>query len=272
VTGYNRMIHPLACVHPAARVHPGVEIGPFCVIDEHVTVGEGCRLDAGVRLCGHTVIGTGNVFHTGCVMGDAPQDLKYKGEPTRLVIGDNNVFREHTTIHRSSKEAEATIIGSNNLFMAGSHAGHNSLVGSYVVVANGALLGGHATVADRDFISGSCLLHQFVRVGTLAIMQGGSAVSRDLPPFTIATGDNRICGLNTIGLRRNGFSVEDRLELKRLYRLLFLSGLSPRAAIAKAGDDFRSPASRTMIEFVASSRRGVCVHGRSSEPAAPEPD
>jgi UDP-N-acetylglucosamine acyltransferase len=256
------MIHPLSVVHSAARVHPSVEVGPFCVIDENVTVGEGCRLEAGVRLCGHTTIGSGNVFHTGCVIGDAPQDLKYKGEPTRLVIGDQNVFREHATVHRSNKVSEATTVGSNNLFMAGAHVGHNSSVGNHVVVANGALLGGHVTVGDRAFISGCCLLHQYVRVGTLAIMQGGAGISRDLPPYTVATGNNRICGLNIVGLRRNGASPEERLELKRLYRRLFLSGRAPRLAISELGEGFCTPASRTMIDFVASSRRGVCIHGR----------
>jgi UDP-N-acetylglucosamine acyltransferase len=154
--------------------------------------------------------------------------------------------------------------------MAHSHVGHNAALGDRVVLANGALIGGHALVQDRAFISGNCLVHQFVRVGTLAIMQGGSAVSQDLPPFTIAHGGNRICGLNAIGLRRAGVSASERLELKRLYRLLFLSGQNLRLALEAARAEFTSPAARTMIEFVAASRRGVCAHGTGLE-AWPDP-
>jgi len=155
------------------------------------------------------------------VIGDAPQDLKYKGDPTRLAIGDNNVFRENVTVHRSNTSGTQTIIGSHNLLMAGAHVGHNSEVGSHVIIANGALLGGHVSVADRAFISGNCLVHQFVRVGTLALMQGGAAISKDLPPFTVARGDNGICGLNTVGLRRAGFTTSQRLVLKKVYHALF---------------------------------------------------
>ncbi|PYI81986.1 MAG: acyl-[acyl-carrier-protein]--UDP-N-acetylglucosamine O-acyltransferase, partial [Verrucomicrobia bacterium] len=162
-------------------------------------------------------VGAHNQFHTGCVIGDGPQDLKYKGEPTRLRIGDRNIFREHVTVHCSNKWDEDTVIGSHNFLMAHCHIGHNCMVGNHVVVANGALLGGHAVVQDRAFISGNCLVHQGVRVGMLALMQGGSAISKDLPPFTVARGDNGICGLNTVGLRRAGFTSEQRLELKRLY-------------------------------------------------------
>ncbi len=265
------MIHPTALIHPRAQVDSLVEVGPFCVIDEHVTLGEGCRLEAGARVTGHTVIGRGNKFHSGCVIGDGPQDLKHKGGPTRLVIGDNNVFREHVTAHCSNKLEEDTRIGSNNYFMAGSHVGHNCAVGDFVILANGAMLGGHVTVGDRVFISGNCLVHQFVRVGTLAIMQGGSGVSQDLPPYTIATGDNHICGLNIVGLRRAGFTAEQRLELKKLYHFLFLGGRNLREAAAQARADFSNPASQVLIEFVLASRRGVCRHGRSAGRHQAEP-
>ena len=151
-------------------------------------------------------IGAGNRFYAGCVIGEAPQDVKYKDEPTRLHIGDNNLFREGVTVHRSAKAGEATVIGSHNFLMVNSHVAHKCCLGNHVILANGALLGGHVEVADRVFISGNCLVHQFIRVGTLALMQGGSAISKDLPPFTIARGDNRLCGLNIIGLRRAGFT------------------------------------------------------------------
>jgi UDP-N-acetylglucosamine acyltransferase len=252
------MIHPTAIIHPKARLDSTVEVGPFCVIDEDVELGPNCVLGPRVYLTGCTRIGPNNKFHAGCVIGDAPQDLKYNGQPTGLRVGGNNVFRENVTIHRSNKPEEETVIGSNNYFMANSHVGHNAVVGDNVIMANGALLAGHVTVGDRAFISGNCLVHQFVRVGTLAIMQGGSAISKDLPPYTIARGDNGICGLNVVGLRRAGFTSEQRLELKRLYHALFRSGRNFREALEEAAAQFSSEAAKVMIDFLRASKRGVC--------------
>ncbi|GDY20642.1 acyl-[acyl-carrier-protein]--UDP-N-acetylglucosamine O-acyltransferase [Verrucomicrobiota bacterium] len=253
------LIHPTAIIHPEAQIHPSVSVGPYAVIDAAVTVGADCRVGPQVHLTGHTTIGAGNQFHTGCVIGDAPQDLKYHGEPTRLRIGSGNVFREHVSVHRSNKLAEDTVIGSHNFLMAHSHVGHNSVLGNHVILANGALLGGHVTVQDRAFISGNCLVHQFVRVGTLALMQGGSAISKDLPPYTIARGDNGICGLNTVGLRRAGFTSEQRLELRRLYHALFRSGHSLKTAMGLAELEFTSETSQSVLTFVKESKRGVCA-------------
>ncbi len=253
------MIHPTAIVHAQAQVDPTVEVGPYCVVDEGVVIGPRCKLGPHVHLTGSTQIGQNNRFHAGCVVGDAPQDLKYRGDRTRLRIGDDNVFREHVTVHRSNSLTEETVIGSHNFFMAHSHVGHNARVGDHVIVANGALLAGHVTVGDAAFISGHCLVHQFVRVGTLALMQGGSAISKDLPPFTIARGDNGLCGLNTVGLRRAGLSSEERLELRRLYHALFRSGARLQAALEKSRQQFQSARARVLIEFVAGSKRGVCA-------------
>ncbi len=252
------MIHPTAIIHPEARLDSTVRVGPHAIIDQHVEVGPHCLVGPHVYLTGVTTIGPHNQFHAGCVIGDAPQDLKYKDEPTRLTIGAHNVFREHFTVHRSNKTAEATVIGSHNFLMANGHVGHNSRLGDHVIMANGALLGGHVTVGDRVFLSGNCLVHQFVRVGTLSLMQGGSAISQDLPPFTVARGANTICGLNIIGLRRAGVSAADRLELKRLYRLLFRSGQNLRAAVSLARKEFTSPTAKVLLEFVVASKRGVC--------------
>lgn len=253
------MIHKTAVIHPRAQLDATVSVGPYAVIDEAVIVGPNCEIGPHVHLTGHTTIGSNNIFHSGAVIGDAPQDLKYKDEPTRLRIGDNNVFREHVTIHRSNKLEEDTVIGANNFFMANSHVGHNASIGNYVILANGALLAGHVTVADRVFISGNCLVHQFVRIGTLALMQGGAGISKDLPPFTIARGDNGICGLNVIGLRRAGITPEQRLELKKVYHALFRSGEKFRAAIASAEVKFQSAVSKTLLDFVKASKRGVCA-------------
>jgi UDP-N-acetylglucosamine acyltransferase len=253
------MIHPTAIIHPQAKLGTNARIGAYAVIDADVELGADCIVGPHVYLTGVTKIGAGNKFHAGSVIGDAPQDLKYQNEPTRLNIGDNNVFREHVTVHRSNKLTEATVIGSHNLLMAGAHVAHNCVVGSHVILANGALLGGHATVQDRAFISGNCLVHQFTRVGTLAIMQGGSAVSKDLPPFTIARGDNGICGLNTVGLRRAGFSAAERLELKKLYHLLFRNGKLFCSARAEAEKKFTGAGAKVMLKFIAAAKRGVCA-------------
>lgn len=254
------MIHPTAIIDPKAQIDPTVEVGPYVVIDGAVSLGPRCRLGPHVYLTGQTTIGADNRFYAGCVIGDAPQDVKYHNEPTRLVIGENNLFREFATVHRSATPDHATTIGSNNFLMVNSHVGHNASVGHHVIVANGALLGGHVEVADRVFISGNCLVHQFVRVGTLAIMQGGSAISQDLPPFTIARGDNNISGLNIVGLRRAKMPPEERLQLKRLYHLLFLSGRNLSQTLAGARAAFHSPSAVAMLDFIASSRRGVCHH------------
>jgi len=253
------VIHPTAIIHPKAKLDASVRVGPYAVVDEGVELGANCLVGPHVHLTGHTTIGAGNRFHTGCVIGDAPQDLKYKNGPTRLRIGDNNVFREHVTVHRSNKMEEDTTIGSNNILMAHSHVAHNCVIGHHVILANGALLGGHAVVQDRAFISGNCLVHQFARVGTLAMMQGGSGISKDLPPFCVALRDNEMCGLNIVGLRRANFTADQRLELKQLYRFLFRSGENLRAAVTEAQKKFSGAAAKILLEFVAGAKRGVCA-------------
>ncbi len=150
------------------------------------------------------------------------------------------------------------MIGSHNFFMAGSHVAHNCIVGDHAILANGALLGGHAVVQDRAFISGNCLVHQFTRVGTLALMQGGAAISKDLPPFCVALHQNEICGLNAVGLRRAGFTAEQRLELKRLYHLLFRGGNNLREALAEARKNFTGAPAIVFLDFIAEAKRGVC--------------
>ncbi|MDQ6632806.1 MAG: acyl-[acyl-carrier-protein]--UDP-N-acetylglucosamine O-acyltransferase, partial [Verrucomicrobiota bacterium] len=152
------MIHKTAIIHPSAQIDSSASIGPFAVVDENVVVGADCKIGPHVYLTGKTTIGKNNVFHAGAVIGDAPQDLKYKNEPTGLRIGDDNIFREHVTVHRSNKVEEETRIGGQNFFMANSHVGHNCQIGNENIIANGALLGGHVSVADRVFISGNCLV------------------------------------------------------------------------------------------------------------------
>jgi UDP-N-acetylglucosamine acyltransferase len=259
------MIHPTAMIHGSAEVPADAEVGPYTVIEAGVVMGPGCRIGPHVHLRSGTTLGAGNLIHAGCVLGDDAQDKNYRGQPTRLRIGAGNVFREHVTVHRANKPEEETVVGSQNYLMAGSHVGHNATLGDHVVLANGALVAGHVQVADRAFISGHCLIHQFVRVGLLALMQGGAGISKDLPPFTIARGDNRICGLNIVGMRRAGYSAEIRLELKRLYHALFRRGANLREAVESARGQFQSEAAKTMLEFISASRRGICRVWRNEE-------
>jgi len=253
------MIHPTAIIHPQAQVDPSVNVEAYAIIDAHVVIGPRCQVGPQVHLTGHTTIGADNWFHTGAVIGDAPQDLKYHGEPTRLRIGDSNIFREHVTVHRSNSLLEDTVIGSHCFLMALSHVGHNVRLGNHVIVANNALLGGHVVVDDRAFISANCMVHQFVRVGMLAMMQAGTAISLDLPPFLTAHGVNMICGLNTVGLRRAGYSPEVRLELKRLYHALFRSTGTRLKRVADARPLYTSAPAQQLLDFVAATKRGLCA-------------
>ena len=253
------MIHPTAIIHPKAKLGSTVQVGPYAVIDAGVELGADCVVGPHVYLTGLTTIGAHNQFHAGCVIGDAPQDLKYDGAPTRLRIGDRNVFREHVTVHRSTKPDAETTIGSHNFFMAGAHVAHNCIVGDHAILANGALLGGYAVVQGGAFISGNCCVHQFTRVGTLALMQGGSVISKDLPPFTVGLRKNEICGLNVVGLRRAGLTAEQRMELKQLYHLLFRGGKNLGAALTEAQTKHTSATARTLLDFIVEAKHGVCA-------------
>jgi len=264
------MIHPTAVIHSGARLGEGCSVGPYAVIDEHVTLGSGCVVGPHVHLTGHTTVGARNRFHSGTVIGDAPQDLKYAGQPTRLRIGDENLFREHVTLHRSNRLDEDTVIGHGNLFMAGSHVGHNCQIGDRNVIANGALLAGHVTVSDQTFISGNCMVHQFCRIGRLAMMQGGARITKDLPPFALARDLNRLCGLNVVGLRRAGLTAAQRLQLKQAYRLLFRSNDNFQARLTAAKEAFAAKVFvQEFLGFIAASKRGICadvgrLHGGNS--------
>jgi UDP-N-acetylglucosamine acyltransferase len=259
------MIHPTAIIHPKAKVDGTVEVGPYAIIDANVTVGPGCVLGPHAYLTGVTEIGARNIFHSGCVIGGTPQDLKYKGDPTTLKVGDENVFREHATVNVATEMGEDTVVGSNNLIMAGAHIAHNCHLGNRIIMGNTSMLAGHVLVSDKAIISGSCLVHQFVRIGSQSMMQGGAAISKDLPPYTVARGYNGLCGLNIIGMRRAGMSPEERLELKKVYRMVFREGRIMRLAVEEALKGFKGGAARTLLEFIAASKRGVCAHRSRAE-------
>lgn len=254
------MLHPTAIIAPTAQLAADVTVGPYAVIEGNVTLGPGCTVGPFVHLLGHTTIGARNRIHAGAVIGDTPQDLKYQGEPTRLVIGDDNLIREHATIHCATKADTCTIIGSHCFIMGNAHIGHDVQVKDHAIICNGVAIAGFAVIGERAFLSANSLVHQFCRVGPLALLQGGAAVSMDLPPYCIGIGVNTICGLNVIGLRRGGFPADQRLELRHLYHLLFLSGKPWRDALAEAREISRSDAAKLLVDFAATSKRGICRH------------
>lgn len=257
------MIHPTAVIGAKVELGENVFVGPCAVIDEEVKIGDLCRIGPHVYLTGKTELGEANILHSGCVIGDSPQDARYSGDSAKTIIGSRNTFREHVTIHRSNTEQEATTIGSDNLFMAGSHVGHNAKIGNHVVLANSALIGGHAVIEDNVFIGGNASIHQFVRIGRLAFLQGNSGLSQDLPPFLIACKINELGGLNTVGLRRAAISPEDRLQLKKLYHALFRQGLPISVAVEQAKKQFAGePLCQELLAFIRRSGRGVCSKSR----------
>jgi UDP-N-acetylglucosamine acyltransferase len=251
-------IHPTAIVDPRARIDPAADIGPFVVIDGPVEVGAGTRVLAHAHLGGATTIGCDNVIHVGAVIGHDPQLLGFSGGETALRVGDRNVFREQCEVHRGSKADGATVIGDDNLFMSHSHLGHDCRIGSRVIVTTGAMLGGHVEVDDQVFISGNCVVHQFVRIGRLALLRGLSRTSRDVPPFCVMDGTHTVRGLNRVGLRRAGFEAERIRDLQGAFARLFRRRRNLQAALAEVEAEAMSAEVRQLVDFIRASRRGVC--------------
>ena len=253
-------IHPSAVVHPAATIDEEVEIGPYAVIDEHVSIGKGTRVLAMAHITGYTTIGQYNVIHAGAVIGGDPQDVNFKGEPSYLAIGDRNVFRENVTVHRGTAPGSSTIIGDNNLFMVNAHIAHNNVVGNHAIFVNNSCLAGHVDVEDRAHIGAYCSVHQFCRVGKHAFMRGYSRASRDVPPYCIIENLHTVRALNTIGLKRAGFSPERVNSLKQAFRILFrLSGNLKLAAERVEREVEMTPDVQHLLDFIRSSKKGVAV-------------
>jgi UDP-N-acetylglucosamine acyltransferase len=261
-------IHPSALVDPHAQLGAEVEIGPYSVIGPAAVIGDKTSIQSHVVIEGEVSIGSANFIGHGAVIGTMPQDLSFSPErKTRVEIGDENVIREHCTIHRGTTEGSATTIGDRNFLMAGAHLGHNCAIGNSTIIANNCLLGGHVRVDDGAFLGGGCVFHQHMRVGRLAIAQGGSAFSKDIPPFVIAAERNYVFGLNAIGLRRAGFSGKDRDEIKAAFKLLYASGFNVAQAIEKAGSMNFGAGAREFLDFVANAKkRGICPLKRGSAP------
>ena len=257
-------LDPTARVHPTARIGAGTTIGPHCSIGADVEIGCRCRIGASVAIEGSTEIGDDTQIYPMASIGLAPQDLKYKGEPTRLVIGQRNIFREFVTINRGTLGGGGTTtIGDDNLFMAYVHVAHDCRIGSHTIFGPHATLGGHVDVEDNANISAGSAVHQFCRVGRYGFIGGYSVVTKDALPFarTIGSRPARIFGVNTIGLSRRGFTPDTISQLKQAYRYLIQSKLNTTRALARIEQDpsLSSPEVRYLVDFIRSSRRGVIL-------------
>ena len=255
-------IHSTALVDPGERIGADVEIGPFSVIGPEVVIGDNTIVQSHVVIEGEVAIGARNFIGHGAIIGAPPQDLSFSPErKTRVEIGNENVIREYCTIHRGSAEGSATKMGDNNFLMAGAHLGHNCAIGNNVIIANNCLLGGYVRVDDAAFLGGGCVFHQNMCVGRLAIVQGASGFSKDIPPFVIAAEINYVFGVNVIGLRRAGFSAQDRNEIKAAFKLLYTSGLNISQALEKAATMEFGARAREFFAFVtAAKKRGICPY------------
>jgi UDP-N-acetylglucosamine acyltransferase len=252
--------HPTAIIHPGARLAADVSVGPYSVIGEHVTIGAGTAVGAHCVIEGWTEIGAGCVFSHFVSAGTPPQDLKFGGEESRLVIGDRNTFREFVTLNRATHHGGGvTRIGDHNFLMAYVHVAHDCTVGNHVIMANAATLAGHIEIGDHAVLGGLTGVHQFVRIGAYAMIGGCSAVAQDVPPFVSAVGNRvKLYGLNLVGLKRNGFS-EDRIgALKKAYRLLFGSHAPMKEAIKQVRDELAGQADvEALVRFIETSERGI---------------
>ena len=260
-------IHPTATIHPKAELGQDVDIGPYVVIGEHVCLGDGTRIGPHAVIDGWTAVGQHCDIGVGAVLGGAPQDLTYRGQRSFLRIGEHSCIREYVTIHRSAEEDGATSVGSHAFLMAYTHVAHDCRLGDHVIMVNYAGLSGYVEVEDRAFISGHNAVHQFVRIGYLAMVSGASRVVKDIPPFMIAEGNpTRIRGLNVVGMRRLGLAPQVRAEIRRAYRLLYRSSLNISQALERMRqEDFTGNEVQRLITFIAGAKRGICGGIRAGE-------
>ncbi len=267
-------IHPTAVVAPEANLADDVTVGPFAIIEAGVTLAAGVVVGPHVHLLGLVEVGAMTRFHTGCVIGDAPQHMAYKGEPTRVVIGRGNTFREYVTVHRAMPVGpHATVIGDRNLFMVNAHVAHDCTVGDDCILANGAMMGGHSELGDRAYMSGNTAVHQFCRVGTLAMIGALSCVSQDLPPYWIVQGRmNEVRGVNVVGMRRAGVPRVEINAVRAAYKLLNRSGRTIPDALAEMEQLYPDlPAIRRIVEFIRSTKRSICTGHVTSGPGPTAP-
>lgn len=253
-------IDPSARIAPEVELAPEVEVGPGVIIDGPSRIGPGTRLLAHAYIGPYTTIGENNLIGFGAIIGYEPQDYAFSGEESYTIIGDHNLIREYVTIHRGTKPGSATRVGNHNFLMGLSHLAHNAVLGDHIIVVNGALVGGYVEVADRAYISGNCLIHQFCRIGTLALMRGGSRTSRDVPPYCVIDWEHTVRGLNLVGLKRAGFTAQQIEPLRQAVRLLFGQRGNLRKALERVAAEVPlTPEVAHLLEFIRTSQRGVAL-------------
>jgi len=251
-------IHPTSVIGPDVELAAGVDIGPFCLLDGKIRVGARTRLIGHVTILGITELGADNVLHPGAVIGDEPQDLTYTGVARKVKIGDRNVFREYTTVHRGSEHGDVTIIGDDNFMMQNAHVAHDCRVGNSTIIAGGALLAGWVELGDRALVSGNCVVHQYTRIGRLAMMRGLSRTSRDVPPFCIMDGTHTLRGINLVGLKRAGIPSKSIHALRHAFTTLFGTRQNLKLAIERVEKSGAlEPEVTELLNFIKSSTRGV---------------
>ena len=259
-------VHSSSVIGDEVELGAKVEVGPFCFLTGKIRIGDGSRLISHVTIFGDTEIGESNVLHPNVVIGDEPQDLAYTGGTRSVRIGHRNVFREGVTIHRGSEHGETTVIGDDNFFMQNSHAAHDCRIGNSTIIAGGALLAGWVEVGDRALVSGNCVVHQYTRIGRLAMMRGLSRTSRDIPPFCIMDGTHTLRGINVVGLRRLGFKTAQIRALKDLFGELFGVRQNLKIALERiASGGALTAEAQEMADFIRASKRGVAFGPRHTD-------
>lgn len=253
------MISPLAYIHPEAIIGENVEIAPFAYIDKNVVIGNNNNIMPNATILAGSRIGNGNTIFPGAVIGAIPQDLKFRGEESLAILGDNNLIRENVTINRGTAAKGKTVVGNNNLLMEGVHVAHDAFIGNNCIIGNSTKMAGEIVIDDYATISAAILMHQFCRIGSYIMLQGGSRFSKDIPPYIIAGRDPiTYCGINIIGLRRHGFSSELIESIHNAYRIIYQSGLNITDALSKIEEEMeQTPEIKYIIDFIRSSERGI---------------
>ena len=263
-------IHSTAVVHPRAELGAGGRVGPYVVIEADVVIGADCEIGAHAVVKRFTTLGARNRVFEHATLGGEPQDVKFKGEASQLVIGDDNLIREYVTLHRASGAGAATRIGSRNFLMIGVHVAHNCEIGDDIICANDVALAGHIRIEDHAFLSNNVGCHQFIRIGRYAMVGGKSKIVQDVLPFFTTDGNPaRVRGLNTVGLRRAGFDADARRHLKRAYQLLFRAGLPLAVALAEL-EQLDDEHVRYLVNFIHNSKRGFTRAGRGEREESAE--
>ena len=262
-------IHPTAIVNSEAELGRDVVIGPFCIVEAGVVIGDGCKLEARAIVKGRTTLGKNNEIGEGAVLGARAQHIHIHEPGGTLVIGDNNRFRENVTLHRGWANDGSTVLGDNNLLMVGAHVGHDCRVGNHCILVNHTLLGGHVQLDDRAYMGGGSAVHQFCRVGKLVMVGGLSKITQDVPPYVMAEGvaASQVIGLNKVGLKRNGYTPGDILQLKEAYRVIYRQGLRWSEVLEILKNQFSAGPAAAFHEFLKTGKRGFIQERRISRKA-----